>query len=63
MNLLEVYRLDSINGWSLPVTEGVIGIPDVVAILGLLVMTFLLRKRHEHVVLRPTFSVILMSRS
>ena len=45
MNLLEVYRLDSINGWSLPVTEGVIGIPDVVAILGLLVMTFLLRKK------------------
>jgi len=45
MNLLEIYRLDSLNGWSLPVTEGVIGIPDVVAILGLLVMTFLLRKK------------------
>lgn len=45
MNLLEVYRLDSLNGWSLPVTEGVIGIPDVVAILGLLVMVFLLRKK------------------
>jgi len=45
MNLLEIYRLDSLNGWSLPITEGVIGIPDVVAILGLLVMTFLLRKK------------------
>jgi hypothetical protein len=45
MNLLEIYRLDSLNGWSLPVTEGVIGIPDVVAVVGLLVMTFLLRKK------------------
>ena len=45
MNLLEVYRLDSLNGWSLPITEGVVGIPDVVAILGLLVMVFLLRKK------------------
>ena len=45
MNLLDVYRLDSLNGWSLPITEGVVGIPDVVAILGLLVMVFLLRKK------------------
>jgi hypothetical protein len=45
MNLVELYRLDSINGWSLPVTEGVVGIPDVVAIIGLLAMTFLLRKK------------------
>jgi len=45
MNLLELHRLDSLNGWSLPVTEGAIGIPDVVAILGLLIMTFLLRKK------------------
>ena len=44
MNLLEIYRLDSINGWSLPVTEGVIGIPDIAAIVGLLAMIFLLRK-------------------
>ena len=45
MNLMELYRLDSINGWSLPITEGVVGIPDIVAIVGLLVMTFLLRKK------------------
>ncbi|MEC8107455.1 MAG: hypothetical protein VX115_06925, partial [Candidatus Thermoplasmatota archaeon] len=45
MNLMELYRLDSINGWSLPVTEGVVGIPDIVAIIGLLAMTFLLRKK------------------
>ena len=44
MNLLEIYRLDSINGWSLPVTEGVVGIPDVVAVVSLIVMMFLLRK-------------------
>ena len=45
MNLLEIYRLDSINGWSLPITEGVVGIPDVVAILGLLTTMMLLRKK------------------
>ena len=45
MNLMELYRLDSINGWSLPVTEGVVGIPDIVAIIGLLAMIFLLRKK------------------
>ena len=45
MNLLEIYQLDSINGWSLPVTEGVIGIPDIAAIIGLLAMVFLLRKK------------------
>ena len=45
MNLLEVYRLDSINGWSLPVTEGVVGIPDAVAVVSLIVMMFLLRKK------------------
>ena len=45
MNLLEIYRLDSINGWSLPVTEGVVGIPDVVAVVSLIVMMFLLRKK------------------
>ena len=45
MNLLEIYRLDSINGWSLPVTEGVVGIPDVVAGVSLIVMMFLLRKK------------------
>ena len=44
MNLMELYRLDSINGWSLPVTEGVVGIPDIVAIVGLC-MVFLLRKK------------------
>ena len=45
MNLLEIYRLDSINGWSLPVTEGVVGIPDVVALVSLIAMMFLLRKK------------------
>ena len=45
MNLLEIYRLDSLEGWSLPVTEGVIGIPDVVAILGLLAIMFMMRKK------------------
>ncbi len=45
MNLLELYRLDSMNGWSLPVTEGIIGIPDIAALIGLLTMTFLLRKK------------------
>ena len=45
MNLLEIYRLDSINGWSLPVTEGVVGIPDVVAVVSLIVMMSLLRKK------------------
>ena len=45
MNLLEIYRLDSIEGWSLPVTEGVIGIPDIVAIVGLLVTMFMMRKK------------------
>lgn len=45
MNLLEIYRLDSINGWSLPVTDGVLGIPDVVAILGLLATMVLFRKK------------------
>ena len=45
INLLEIYRLDSINGWSLPVTEGVVGIPDVVAVVSLIVMMFLLRKK------------------
>ena len=45
MNLLEIYRLDSINGWSLPVTEGVVGIPDAVAVVSLIVMMFLLRKK------------------
>lgn len=45
INLLEIYRLDSINGWSLPVTEGVVGIPDVVAVVSLIFMMFLLRKK------------------
>tara|TARA_B100001115_G_C15692955_1_gene335580 strand:- start:75 stop:707 length:633 start_codon:yes stop_codon:yes gene_type:complete len=45
MNLLDLYRLDSINGWSLPVTEGVVGIPDVVAIVSLLAAAFMLRKK------------------
>ena len=45
MNLLEIYRLDSINGWSLPVTEGVYGIPDVIALVSLVAMVFLLRKK------------------
>ena len=45
MNLLEIYRLDSIEGWSLPVTEGVIGIPDIVAIVGLFVTMFMMRKK------------------
>ena len=45
MNLLDLYRLDSINGWSLPVTEGVVGIPDIVAIVSLLAVAFMLRKK------------------
>ena len=45
MNLLEIHQLDSINGWSLPVTEGVVGIPDVVALVSLIAMMFLLRKK------------------
>jgi len=45
MNLLEIYQLDSINGWSLPVTEGVVGIPDVVAVVSLFAMMLLLRKK------------------
>ena len=45
MNLLEIYRLDSEVGWSKPITEGVVGIPDIVAVVGLLAMTFLLRKK------------------
>ena len=45
MNLLDIHRLDSINGWSLPVTEGVIGIPDIVAAFCLLVMIFFFRKK------------------
>ena len=45
MNLLEIYRLDSINGWSLPITDGVLGIPDVVAILGLMATMLLFRKK------------------
>ena len=45
MNLLEIYRLDSLDGWSLPVTEGVVGIPDIAAVIGFLLMTFLLRKK------------------
>ena len=44
MNLLELYKLDSIDGWSQPLTEGVIGIPDVVACISLLAGIFLLRK-------------------
>lgn len=45
INLLDIYRLDSINGWSLPVTEGVIGIPDIVACFGLLGIIFAMRKK------------------
>jgi hypothetical protein len=45
MNLLDLYQLDSINGWSLPVTEGVVGIPDIVALVSLIAMMFLLRKK------------------
>lgn len=44
MNLMELYRLDSIDGWSQPLTEGVIGIPDIVACITLLVAIFMLRK-------------------
>ena len=44
MNLMEIYRLDSIDGWSKPVTEGVFGIPDIVACLTLLIAIFMLRK-------------------
>ena len=44
MNLMELYQLDSINGWSQPVTENVIGIPDIVACVSLLAAIFLLRK-------------------
>lgn len=45
MNLLDLYRLDSLDGWSLPVTDGVVGIPDIVAIVGCIAMIFLLRKK------------------
>ena len=45
MNLLEIHRLDSLEGWSLPVTEGVIGIPDVAAFVGLLAIMFVMRKK------------------
>ncbi len=45
INLLDIYRLDSINGWSLPVTEGVIGIPDIIACFGLLGIIFAMRKK------------------
>ena len=44
MNLLELYRLDSIDGWSQPLTEGIVGIPDIVACITLLVAIFMLRK-------------------
>lgn len=44
MNLMDIYRLDSIDGWSQPVTEGIVGIPDIVACLGLLIAIFMLRK-------------------
>lgn len=45
MNLLDLHRLDSINGWSLPVTEGVVGIPDIVAVIVLFASVFLLKKK------------------
>ena len=44
MNLMEIYRLNSIDGWSKPVTEAVVGIPDIVACLTLLIAIFMLRK-------------------
>ena len=44
MNLVELYQLDSINGWSQPVTENIIGIPVIVACVSLLVAIFLLRQ-------------------
>ena len=44
MNLMELYNLNSIDGWSQPVTELVIGIPDVVACVSLFAAIFLLRK-------------------
>lgn len=44
MNLMELYDLNSINGWSQPVTESVIGIPDIVACITLLAAIFMLRK-------------------
>jgi hypothetical protein len=44
MNLMELYQLDSINGWSQPLTEGIVGIPDIVACVSLLAAIFLLRK-------------------
>lgn len=44
MNLMELYNLNSIDGWSQPLTEGIIGIPDIVACVSLLAAIFLLRK-------------------
>jgi hypothetical protein len=44
MNLMELYNLNSIDGWSQPLTEGIIGIPDIVACVTLLAAIFLLRK-------------------
>ena len=44
MNLLEIFNLNSIDGWSQPITELVIGIPDIVACVSLLAAIFLLRK-------------------
>lgn len=44
MNLMELYDLNSIDGWSQPVTEGIIGIPDIVACVSLIAAIFLLRK-------------------
>ena len=44
MNLMELHNLNSIDGWSQPLTEGIIGIPDIVACVSLLAAIFLLRK-------------------
>ena len=44
MNLMEIFNLNSIDGWSQPISEGIIGIPDIVALVSLLAAIFLLRK-------------------
>ncbi len=44
MNLMELFNLNSIDGWSKPLTEGIIGIPDIVACVSLFAAIFLLRK-------------------
>ena len=45
MNLVDLHNLDTGMGWSLPLQDGVYGIPDVVAILVLTVGILVLMRR------------------